>query len=204
VCLIKVVILWWCRSRILLPSSLVCVISRTLVPPPVVELVLLTLALLLSFQHLHLLSILSILLLEIGDVAHLLFVSIYQLLPLCLGVFNDLLILNEIFRAVVSVLSQMLKYLSLLRSVKLIKNLFHNLDGSFICRKLSNCPPQNLLRLSILQFSLAILGLERWGRDSESFVQINRSLKRRLWNDFAAREAALIIFIKINFKIIIM
>ena len=61
-----------------------------------IELILLALALLLSFQHPHLMLVLHILLLEVGDVAHLLFVSVDQLLPLGLGVFDDLLILGEI------------------------------------------------------------------------------------------------------------
>lgn len=74
--------------------------SRSLVPSsiliPLIELVLLALALLLSFQHPHLMLVFHILLLKVGDVAHLLFVSVDELLPLGLGVLDDLLILGEI------------------------------------------------------------------------------------------------------------
>ena len=58
--------------------------------------VFLALAFLLSFQHPHLMLVFHILLLEVGDVAHLLFVSVDELLPLGLGVLDDLLILGEI------------------------------------------------------------------------------------------------------------
>ena len=117
--------------------------SRSLVPLPLVDLVLLTLALLLSFQHPHLMLIFHILLLEVSDVAHLLFVSVDQLLPLSLGVFDDLLVLSEILSRVL--LHQMVKECCILRSIKLVKDLLHDLDGRLICRELSDGFSEDLL-----------------------------------------------------------
>ena len=156
---------------------LVCFSSRSLVPLSLVELVLLTLALLLSFQHPHLMLVFQILLLEVGDVAHLLFVSVDQLLPLGLGVFNDLLILSEILGRVF--LHQMVKDLCLLGSIKLVKDLLHDLDGRLICRKLGDGFSQDLLWLSVLKLTrVSLLWLEWRSRDSESVFQICWSLER--------------------------
>jgi hypothetical protein len=108
----------------------------------------LTLALLLSFQRPHLVLIFHILLLEVRDVAHLLFVSVDQLLPLSLGVFDDLLVLGEILGRIF--LHQMVKDLCLLGSIKLVKDLLHDLDGRLICRKLRDGFSQDLLWLSVV------------------------------------------------------
>jgi hypothetical protein len=108
----------------------------------------LTLALLLSFQRPHLVLIFHILLLEVRDVAHLLFVSVDQLLSLSLGVFDDLLVLGEILGRIF--LHQMVKDLCLLGSIKLVKDLLHDLDGRLICRKLGDGFSQDLLWLSVL------------------------------------------------------
>jgi len=95
--------------------------------------------------------IFHILLLEVGDVAHLLFVSVDQLLPLSLGVFDDLLILGEILRRVF--LHQMVKDFCLLGSIKLVKDLLHDLDGRLIRRKLRDRFSQDLLWLNFLQLA---------------------------------------------------
>ena len=146
--LVEVVVLLWSRSRILLPSALVHFSSRSLVPLSLIERARLTLALLLSFQRPHLVLIFHILLLEVRDVAHLLFVSVDQLLSLSLGVFDDLLVLGEILGRIF--LHQMVKDLCLLGSIKLVKDLLHDLDGRLICRKLGDGFSQDLLWLSVL------------------------------------------------------